>query len=506
MEFLTQGNLVLIKTKNKETTMNSKIIKALTMVLLVALIAFFTAPFVEAQETKTITKGGKEFTYTPKLRPEGGPPATWTVTSNADAGANTLRWAISNSSDGDNIIFDILGSDVITLTTQETLFGGGWNSAFALIGKSITINGTNTNLASGNNITVQVSGTATPSFRIFTVVTNNTLTLQNIILKDGAPPSDDGGLMQLQDGHAILTNTTLSNGTGKVGGAIWCSTTLTIDNSTISGNTATSNGGGIYLAGAGSGLTMTNSTVSGNTCTQAGGGINAGGSTVIIQSSTIANNRCDDNDSQDDPAFPSGEPGGGLFTYLSGSLTIENTIIANNLNGTASPVGDDYYRHEGTLTDNGYNVVKIQSETNPGAQFNNATDILYNTKADGTTGYSTWNQGNTDLGNQNLNLSTALTDNGTTKTGTLDISAGSFAIGAGIYVAAADPDQIGTVRIDPPTIGAYEYISAAGVLITESGSTDVAEGGASPQDSYTVELTTAPTAAVTVTVTPERST
>jgi parallel beta-helix repeat protein len=46
---------------------------------------------------------------------------------------------------------------------------------------------------------------------------------------------------------------------------------FTLNNSTVSGNTAGANGGGIYLTGAQSGVALTDSTVSGNTATSGGG-------------------------------------------------------------------------------------------------------------------------------------------------------------------------------------------------------------------------------------------
>jgi len=132
----------------------------------------------------------------------------------------------------------------------------------------------------------------------------------------------------------------------------------------------------------------------------------------------------------------------------------------------------DYYYSGGTLTDNGYNIVEYQSgaSTGSGKTFTATTDILYNTKANGTTGYSTWNQNNSDLANQNLNLASSLADNGG-PTQTLALSSGSFAIntipksaGGNTYNGCPSIDQRIYSRPDGTTepddnrdMGAYEY-------------------------------------------------
>lgn len=486
--------------------MHSNFIKQLILVLLVALIVFSTASIVLGQktrpqaqeaklryETKSITINGKTITRKFVIRPTGM-MANQEVTNNNDSGAGSFRQALLDVGDGEEITFNISGSDVITV-----LNGGVWPStAFLVFGKDITINGTN--IATGNNVTVQVTTPGTSAYRLF-YIGNGTQTFQNITLKGGAPFEDDGGVFHTGAGNLVLTNTTISDGAARNGGGIYSSGIVIIDKSTISGNSTTStpgNGGGIYI-GSGT-LSITNSTISGNTAIGKGGAINTDNSSNTIESSTIANNHSDNDDS-------GGEQGGGFYIKFAGaSLTAKNTIIANNFSGSGTGTGDDYYYESGALTDNGYNVVEYQAGTSTGAgkTFNATTDILYNTKADGTTGYSTWNRNSVDLGNQNLNLATTLTNNGTTKTETLNISAGSFAYGAGPNPSPVATDQIGTARMSPPTIGAYEYIPVPAVVITESnGSTDVTEGGASPQDSYTVVLTTAPTATVTVTVTPD---
>lgn len=87
--------------------------------------------------------------------------------------------------------------------------------------------------------------------------------------------------------------------------------TATITNNTISGNTSSSSGGGIYSSGT---VTITNNIISGNTSPSAGGGIYSNG-TVVITNNTISGNTA---------SF-----GGGIASY-SGTATITSNIICNN--------------------------------------------------------------------------------------------------------------------------------------------------------------------------------
>ena len=85
----------------------------------------------------------------------------------------------------------------------------------------------------------------------------------------------DGGdldrVLHVKSGGAVsISGVTIQNGSGGEGGGIYNIGTLTLTNSTVSGNTAGANGGGIYNY---STMTITNSTVSGNTAPVSGAGI-----------------------------------------------------------------------------------------------------------------------------------------------------------------------------------------------------------------------------------------
>ena len=103
--------------------------------------------------------------------------------------------------------------------------------------------------------------------------------------------------------------------------------TMTITGTTISGNGSSGSvGGGIlnggFLGSAGGTLTIVNSTIYGNTASMGGGIYNSGA--LIINNSTIGRNSASDG-------------GGGLYGY-SGTVTLGNTIVAQNANGTSPDI------------------------------------------------------------------------------------------------------------------------------------------------------------------------
>ena len=166
--------------------------------------------------------------------------------------------------------------------------------------------------------------------------------------------NDDGGLF-MSGGTGSITASTIQDNQAYFGGGVTVNNaTLTIADSTISGNQSTDGGGGIRLnsgsltierstitdnygspggggirQNAGS-LTITSSTISGNLAYQ-GGGIYQAGGTLSISHSTIARNNADYYD------------GGGLLAN-GVSATLDHVIVADN-NATGS--GNDVF---GTVT------------------------------------------------------------------------------------------------------------------------------------------------------------
>jgi len=152
----------------------------------------------------------------------------------------------------------------------------------------------------------------------------------------GGSSSVGGGIYSV--GTLTVTNSTISgNHAGGSGGAIAnYGGTLTVTNSTISGNTARGYGGGIHSSGGT--LTATNSTISGNTADADGGGINSGvnngGGTLTVTNSTVSGNTS------------AGGNGGGIANS-GGTLTVTNSTISGN---TAASLNAGGIYSDGTVT------------------------------------------------------------------------------------------------------------------------------------------------------------
>jgi hypothetical protein len=136
----------------------------------------------------------------------------------------------------------------------------------------------------GNGATIARQANA-PAFGVMVVRSSGNLTLQHMRLSGG---STFGGV--LNTGTLTIKNSTISGNTGR---GVDNSGTLTIENSTISGNTG-DYGAGVYNYGGAA--TIENSTISGNTANVAGGGIYNGAGyltrrgRLTITNSTISGN------------------------------------------------------------------------------------------------------------------------------------------------------------------------------------------------------------------------
>jgi hypothetical protein len=163
------------------------------------------------------------------------------------------------------------------------------------------------------------------------------LTILNSTLSGNSADEDGGGI---------------SSGTFKSPGGV------TVINSTISGNSTSSGGGGIAIQYGG--LTLVNSTLSGNSAGDEGGGIANYTGRVQVANSTLSGN--------------SAASGGGIYNVagqFGGTIEISNTILK------AGALGENIFNNGGTVTSGGYNISSDDGGgllTGPGDQIN--TDPL----------------------------------------------------------------------------------------------------------------------------------
>ena len=319
----------------------------------------------------------------------GGSIATATITVNCggtivtnsnDSGAGSLRAIILSACPGSTITFDMTPGNVtspINLTSGQLL-----------IDKSLTIQGPGANL-----LTVQRS------------------------LAGGTP---DFGIFNTQSGTVAISGLTVSN--GNVGGGIFNSGTLTLTNSTVSGNKSSAFGGGVFNQNSGT-LTLTNSTVSGNTASSGGGIFNQSGGTLTLTNSTVSGNG-------------SGGVGGGIVN--GGTLTLTNNTVSGN---TAGGVGGGIFNSGGTVTL--HNTIVAGNFQGAGAA---ANDIVGNTVdssssfnliGTGGSGGLTNGVNNNLVGVADARLAPLANNGGPTQTHAL--LAGSPALDAGNNAAVTNP-------------------------------------------------------------------
>ncbi len=289
---------------------------------------------------------------------------TFAVNSTADAvdtvlgngacatagGVCTLRAAIQEAN-------ALAGADIITVpagTYTLTIAGAGEDLA-ATGDLDITSNLTITGAGAGSTIIQAgtIGGVGGNGIdRVFHVTGAFTAALQNLTIANGLTGGQGGGIHNVI-GTLTISNSTFSGNTASDGGGINNDGTLTISNSTFSGSSAThafGSGGGISNLGT---LTISNSTISGNSA-PFGGGIYTNLGTLTISNSTISGN--------------SATGGSGGIHLINGTVTLQNTIVANSItSGNCS----------GTITNGGNNLQFGGSVANScGATITTANPLL----------------------------------------------------------------------------------------------------------------------------------
>ena len=297
-----------------------------------------------------------------------------------------------------------------------------------------------------------------------------TTTIQNSIISGNTATYAAGGISTWAYGSGAITirNSTISdNIAGTNAGGILASSLdagpVVIDSCTVSGNTSGEDGGGIDAFASYGLTTIQNSTISGNTASGNGGGIlaNSVNGTMAIQNSTITGN-ISDSDSNGSGA------GGGIFSTV-GPVSVQSTIIAGN--------GDN----SGTAPDiNGIGASNITNSLigdNTGSGLAEVPVGTTDPSGNGNIIGDPNGQGTIDAG---LNL---LADNGG-PTLTCALAATSPAVDMGSNPANLTYDQRGAgfdrVIGSAPDMGAYEFKPAVSLSLVVNTLADENDGDYSP--------------------------
>ncbi|MFY0675158.1 MAG: choice-of-anchor D domain-containing protein, partial [Bacteroidia bacterium] len=371
---------------------------------------------------------------------EGNGSANIEVTSGNDSGAGTLRQALADVCDGDEITFN--GVSTITLTSDVLL-----------IDKAITING-------GSGVTIQ-RNTSSSDFGIFQIITSDTVSLNDLTILNGKQTNTDNGSGIYSESNLVIDNCIFENNeTDENGGAIFMNSNavLNLSNSAFRSNSA-SNGGALFLMER---ATINNCEFSENNTIDDGGAVFIENSdTSVFVNCTFYENDADSNGgaisllkgvvdlinctvSDNTATYGSG---GGIHNYIlnSSKLTIKNTIIADNINANGKP------DLAGTITSNGYNLLgDIGSQI-----FTTSTGDLKGTSSDPI--------------DAELNALATFTGSNLKS---VSLGIGSPAINSGSNVDAPSKDQVGQARVGDTDIGAFESQSPVVVSVTSTNAND----------------------------------
>ncbi|MBV9492607.1 MAG: DUF11 domain-containing protein [Acidobacteria bacterium] len=303
----------------------------------------------------TITLGGSQLSISDSLTINGPGVAALTISGNNASrvfyvGNNSQALTVTISAlsmpqgadTGGSAILD--KGEALTLDTV-TITGNTGNAIVVQPGGSIslshsTVTGTITGRGMFANhpttvtitdTTVSNNNTASKGGGIFLYRVSGQTTIDQSTFSGNVSGSRGGGMaLYNMEGPVMITNTQVTGNTSANRGAgIFLYKPLddvTIADTVISGNTASNRGGGLffYKQTVGKTLTIRNSTISGN---QANGGLGDGGGiffykqagATILENSTISGNT-------------SGARGGAIYDHniLGGTLTIRNSTINGN--------------------------------------------------------------------------------------------------------------------------------------------------------------------------------
>lgn len=277
--------------------------------------------------------------------------------------------------------------------------------------------------------------------------------ISNSTITGNTAKANEGGGGIFNEGVAgTIKNCTISKNVSTVmGGGISSYIATNIDNCTITRNTATSNAGGIY-ASSGVGITAINSIISGNKGTQGGGlwlsnnssltncvisnnEVSDLGAAIAFREASMTHNIINCTITKNKNTRTNDTNTVGAIIDCNGTVNLKNTIIWGNDKGGASK-----------------EMTRGPTRTTTNCAFGDKslTDATHTAPI------------TPDLGTDNthvkfVNPSTTQGFAGYDESNDWKLAPGSSCIGGGTSTGAPILDINGSVRIDPPSVGAFEY-------------------------------------------------
>jgi len=342
--------------------------------------------------------------------------ATWTVTNTSDKATNTgsLRYALSQAQNGDTIVFSLPNHSIIKLTSQLTIatnvtISGPGASSLAISGTfgvypsaTATISGLTIKNGKITNAGVLTVSDTTFSSSSLGNGSNATLTVNNSTFS-GNSATYGGGIGNGDFSTATVSNSTFS---GISGSAIGNNGFMTVSNSTFSGNSATY-GGAIYNIDEGAAVTVSNSTFSGNSATYGGAIYNDNTAFVYVSNSTFSGNSA---------TYGGGIDNNGLF--LEGPQTYAR-VVNSTFSGNSATYGGGIYNpglNPSTLTLKGTLLANEPTGGNCYLDGGDATSDGYNLSDDNTCSFLTGSGDQNDVATAGLSPSGLQNNGGPTQT------------------------------------------------------------------------------------------
>jgi hypothetical protein len=286
--------------------------------------------------------------------------SSYLVTSAGDDGTlGTLRLGLAFAGTGSNPLAPAGTANVVGFDATPTgPFATPQTLTLSLGPLDLVGNGSSKAFIEGPGATA-LSITTNNTSRVVTVDSNAIATLSGLTIMGGTDTIIGGGGIN-NSGTLTLSSVAVTGNTANIanfgsGGGIFNTPTgsLTVLNSTISGNTAIGLGGG-GICNNGGIVSIIDSTIAGNSAVSSfygGGGILSAG-TLTLVSTTIADN------SINGGALGSTPAGAGLDQILGGTTSIYDTIVARNIDiSTGTPASSDITGSVNTAS--AYDVIGI---------------------------------------------------------------------------------------------------------------------------------------------------
>ena len=260
------------------------------------------------------------------------------VQAAVDAAASGDTITVAAGTYAEHVLIERKRLDVVGDDPMTTLIDGGGT------GRPMTVRGPGTRLTlSRLGIQNAGPGSITPNM----AVSNSKVTISECRLtgSNGTGLSDQEDIsIHIHRARLTVIETTIE-GNASAGVFLFSQSSVRLIRSTISGN----GDSGISVTGKGTRVRVEDSTISGNATTADGGGIYVVASSVRLVRSTVASNTAQG-------------LGGGVFADTGARVRSEATILADNLHMGATPnecaLGPASFRPAGRFVSRGFNVIE----------------------------------------------------------------------------------------------------------------------------------------------------